>query len=141
MSNFRGTGKNDVDVAGGKGGLPGELTQAGIPVPPGFVITSATYRKFVEETGIFDTIMGILNAVDVNQNQELQDAARRIKKIINNTPIPDEIRRIIIEAYNALCIRIGADDVFVAIRSSATAEDLPESIIRWPARYLFKYKG
>lgn len=124
---FEELGKDDVDVAGGKGANLGELTQAGIPVPPGFVITSATYRKFVEETGIFDTIMGILNAVDVNQNQELQDAARRIKKIINNTPIPDEIRRIIIEAYNALCIRIGADDVFVAIRSSATAEDLPEA--------------
>ncbi len=124
---FEELGKDDVDVAGGKGANLGELTQAGIPVPPGFVVTSATYQKFVEETGIFDTIMDILNTVDVNQNRELQDAARKIKKIIIDTQMPDDIRRIVIEAYNALCLRIGSDDVFVAIRSSATAEDLPEA--------------
>ncbi len=83
---FEELGKDDVDVAGGKGANLGELTQAGIPVPPGFVVTSATYQKFVEETGIFDTIMDILNVVDVNQNRELQDAARRIKKIVIDTP-------------------------------------------------------
>jgi pyruvate,water dikinase len=44
--------KEDVDIAGGKGANLGELTQAGIPVPPGFVITSATYQKFMDETGI-----------------------------------------------------------------------------------------
>ncbi|MDD1763690.1 MAG: phosphoenolpyruvate synthase [Methanobacteriaceae archaeon] len=124
---FEELGKDDVDVAGGKGANLGELTQAGIPVPPGFVVTSATYQKFVEETGIFDTIMDILNAIDVNQNRELQDAARKIKKIVIGTRMPDDIRRVIIEAYNALCLRIGSDDVFVAIRSSATAEDLPEA--------------
>lgn len=119
--------KDDVDVAGGKGANLGELTQAGIPVPPGFVVTSATYQKFIEETGIFDEIMEILNVLDVNQNRELQEAARKIKKIVIGARMPDDIRRIIIEAYNALCHRIGNDDVFVAIRSSATAEDLPEA--------------
>ncbi|MDP3066288.1 MAG: phosphoenolpyruvate synthase [Methanobacteriaceae archaeon] len=119
--------KEDVDVAGGKGANLGELTQAGIPVPPGFVVTSATYQKFLEETGVFDEIMGILNDLDVNQNKELQEAARKIKKIIIGARMPDDTRRTIIEAYNALCHRIGKDDVFVAIRSSATAEDLPEA--------------
>ncbi|MEG3224181.1 MAG: phosphoenolpyruvate synthase [Methanobacteriales archaeon Met13] len=119
--------KEDVDVAGGKGANLGELIQAGIPVPPGFVVTSATYQKFLEETGVFDEIMGILNDLDVNQNKELQEAARKIKKIIIGARMPDDIRRTIIEAYNALCHRIGKDDVFVAIRSSATAEDLPEA--------------
>jgi pyruvate,water dikinase len=119
--------KEDVDVAGGKGANLGELTHAGIPVPPGFVVTSATYDKFIKETGIFEEIMGILDALDVNNNKELQEASRVIKKIITDTPMPDEIRVIIVEAYNALCTRIGKEDVYVAVRSSATAEDLPEA--------------
>ncbi len=119
--------KEDVAVAGGKGANLGELTHAGIPVPPGFVVTSKTYDQFIKETGIFDEIMDILDALDVNKNKELQASAVKIKKIITETTMPDEIKTIIIEAYNALCHRIGKDDVFVAIRSSATAEDLPEA--------------
>ena len=119
--------KEDVAIAGGKGANLGELTQAGIPVPPGFVVTSKTYDQFMKETGIFDEIMDILNALDVNNNKELQASSVKIKQIITETRMPDEIRTIIIEAYNALCHRIGKDDVFVAIRSSATAEDLPEA--------------
>ncbi len=119
--------KEDVDIAGGKGANLGELTQAGIPVPPGFVITSATYQKFMDETGITQEIMDILDALDVNNNKELQESALKIKKIIKETEIPDEIRSLIIEAYNALCHRIGKENAFVAVRSSATAEDLPEA--------------
>ena len=119
--------KEDVAVAGGKGANLGELTHAGIPVPPGFVVTSKTYDQFIKETGIFDEIMDILDALDVNNNKELQASSVKIKKIITETTMPDEIKTIIIEAYNALCHRIGKDDVFVAIRSSATAEDLPEA--------------
>ncbi|AUB55646.1 MULTISPECIES: phosphoenolpyruvate synthase [Methanobacterium] len=119
--------KEDVDIAGGKGANLGELTQAGIPVPPGFVITSATYQRFMDETGITQEIMDILDALDVNNNKELQKSAREIIKIITETPIPDEISSLIIEAYNALCHRIGKENAFVAIRSSATAEDLPEA--------------
>jgi len=119
--------KEDVDIAGGKGANLGELTQAGIPVPPGFVITSATYQKFMDETGITQKIMDILDALDVNNNKELQESAREIKKIIIETEIPDEISSLIIESYNALCHRIGKENAFVAVRSSATAEDLPEA--------------
>ena len=124
---FEELNKEDVAIAGGKGANLGELTQAGIPVPPGFVITSRTYDQFMKETGIFDEIMDILDDIDVNNNQELQEAAKNIKKIINGTEIPDEIKIIIIEAYNALCQRIGKENAFVAVRSSATAEDLPEA--------------
>jgi pyruvate,water dikinase len=124
---FEELNKEDVAIAGGKGANLGELTQAGIPVPPGFVITSRTYDQFIKETGIFNDIMDILDATDVNNNQELQQAAKDIKKIINETEIPDDIKIIIIEAYNALCRRIGKENAFVAVRSSATAEDLPEA--------------
>ena len=119
--------KEDVDIAGGKGANLGELTRAGIPVPPGFVITAATYQKFMDETGISAEIMDILNALDVNDNKQLQSSAKKIKNIIIESEIPDEIRNIILEAYNALCHRIGKENAFVAVRSSATAEDLPEA--------------
>lgn len=124
---FEELSKEDVDIAGGKGANLGELTQAGIPVPPGFVITSATYQKFMEETGITQRIMDILDSLDVNNNKELQESAREIKKIIIETEMPDEISNLIIESYNALCHRIGKENAFVAVRSSATAEDLPEA--------------
>ena len=124
---FEELNKDDVAIAGGKGANLGELTQAGINVPPGFVITSQTYNQFINETEIFDEIMGILDVLDVNNNQELQQAARKIKDIIIETEVPNEIKTIIIEAYNALCRRIGRENVFVAVRSSATAEDLPEA--------------
>jgi len=124
---FEELGKEDVDVAGGKGANLGELTNAGITVPPGFVITSETYDKFIKETGIFDEIMSILDAIDVNDTKELQGASARIKEIMMKAYVPDDIRTTVIEAYNALCQRIGKENAFVAIRSSATAEDLPEA--------------
>lgn len=127
VANFEELKKEDVATAGGKGANLGELTQAGIPVPPGFVVTSAAYQKFLKEAGIFDEIMDILDALDVNNNKELQEASRKIKKIIMGTWMPDEIRTMVIEAYNALCNKIGKENAFVAIRSSATAEDLPEA--------------
>ena len=124
---FEELNKDDVAIAGGKGANLGELTKAGINVPPGFVITSQTYNQFINETEIFDEIMGILDVLDVNNNQELQQAALKIKNIIIETEVPNDIKTIIIEAYNALCRRIGRENVFVAVRSSATAEDLPEA--------------
>ncbi|MDP1553440.1 MAG: phosphoenolpyruvate synthase, partial [Methanobacteriaceae archaeon] len=124
---FEDLNKEDVDIAGGKGANLGELTQAGISVPQGFVVTSKTYEKFMEETGINGEVMGFLDSLDVNDNKKLQEAAKNIKKIIIETEIPEEIKTLIIEAYNALCHRIGTENAFVAIRSSATAEDLPEA--------------
>ncbi len=124
---FEELNKEDVAIAGGKGANLGELTQAGISVPPGFVVTAATYDKFIRKTGIFDEIMDILNATDVNKTKELQETSAKIKKIILDSYMPDDIRTTIIEAYNALCGRIGKENAFVAIRSSATAEDLPEA--------------
>lgn len=124
---FRDLGKDDIPVAGGKGANLGELTNAGIPVPPGFVITSETYRKFITKTGIADKINSMLEDLDINNTVELQQVAEEIKDLIINTEIPDELQRVIIEAYNALCIDVDIEDVIVAIRSSATAEDLPDA--------------
>ena len=116
---FEDLGKDDIGVAGGKGANLGELTQAGIPVPPGFVVTSETYDKFMRDTGIFNKVMDILKETDINNTKELQDAAEEIKGIIIETPIPDGISTYITEAYNQLSERVGLDAADVAIRSSA----------------------
>jgi pyruvate, water dikinase len=124
---FEELNKEDVAVAGGKGANLGELTQAEIPVPPGFVVTADTYDKFMKDTGIYGEVMSLLESLDVNNNKKLQKASKDIKDIIISTEVPDDIKTLIKEAYNALCQRIGKENVFVAIRSSATAEDLPEA--------------
>ncbi|MDL2246915.1 phosphoenolpyruvate synthase, partial [Methanobrevibacter sp. OttesenSCG-928-K11] len=105
----------------------GELTQAGIPVPPGFVVTAETYEKFMKSSEINDEVMSILNKLDINDTKALQSASEKIKKIIIKTPIPDDMSTLILEAYNQLSQRVGEDYADVAIRSSATAEDLPEA--------------
>lgn len=124
---FKQLGKEDIPIAGGKGANLGELTNAGIPVPPGFVITAETYHKFITKTGIVDQINNMLDGLDINNTSELQQVADDIKDLITTTEIPDDIQRVIIEAYNKLCIDVDIDDVVVAIRSSATAEDLPDA--------------
>jgi pyruvate,water dikinase len=127
VKKFEDLGKGDIDVAGGKGANLGELTQSGIPVPPGFVITAKSYQKFMDETGITDKIMDLLKSVNVNNSRELDEVADKVKSIITSTEIPQELNTSIIEAYNALSGKIGVEEADVAVRSSATAEDLPEA--------------
>ena len=110
VKKFEDLSKDDLGIAGGKGANLGELTQAGIPVPPGFVVTSKTYDKFMRDTGIFSKVMDILDQVDINNTKELQEAAEEIKAIIIETPIPDGISTYITEAYNQLSERVGEED-------------------------------
>lgn len=124
---FKEIGKDDIPIAGGKGANLGELTNAGIPVPPGFVITAETYLKFITKTGIVDKINEMLDGLDFNNTTELNRVADNIKELITTTEIPEDIQRVIIEAYNALCMQVDIEDVVVAVRSSATAEDLPDA--------------
>ena len=127
VKKFEELSKSDIGIAGGKGANLGELTQAGIPVPPGFVVTAQAYEYFMDEAGINDKVMSILDEIDINDTKALQAAAEEIKRIIVESPIPDDLILFIREYYNELCQRVGEDDTDVAIRSSATAEDLPEA--------------
>ena len=127
VKKFEELSKSDIGIAGGKGANLGELTQAGIPVPPGFVVTAQAYKYFMDEAGINDQVMEILDAIDINDTKALQAAAEEIKTIIIESPIPNDLVLFIREYYNELCQRVGEDDTDVAIRSSATAEDLPEA--------------
>ena len=127
VKKFEELSKSDIGIAGGKGANLGELTQAGIPVPPGFVVTAQAYEYFMDEAGINDKVMSILDSIEINDTKALQAAAEEIKQIIVDSPIPEDLVLFIREYYNELCQRVGEDDTDVAIRSSATAEDLPEA--------------
>ena len=105
-------GRGDLDEVGGKAGNLGELIRGGFPVPPGFVLTTGAYRRFVEETGI---------GADVLAAAELppDDAAARIGPLFAGADVPDDLARGVLAAWREL----GGGPV--AVRSSATAEDLP----------------
>lgn len=116
--------KGDVGLAGGKGANLGELVRAGLPIPPGFVITSGMYNKFLRESGIQGKIMDVLKRTNADNSSKLQRSSREIRELIRNTEMPAEIKEHILKNYRKLCNSEGEKE-FVAIRSSATAEDLP----------------
>ena len=92
VKKFEDLNKSDIPIAGGKGANLGELTQAGIPVPPGFVVTAQTYEKFMVETGINDQVLSILEEIDINDTKALQAAAEEIKAIIVEGTGADETK-------------------------------------------------
>jgi len=118
---FNDLSKEDVGLAGGKGANLGELVRAGLPVPEGFVVTSKAYKRFLKDSGLWDKISKILENTDVDKTRELQEASKKIRELIINTPMPEDLKVGIREYYQ----RLADGEEFVAIRSSATAEDLP----------------
>ncbi len=119
---FKDLTKNDIPIAGGKGANLGEMTQAGLPVPEGYMITAQAYGTFVKENGLAKKIASILE-VDVDDSTKLMEASKKIRKLIEASPIPDKISKEIIKAYK----KLDSGGEFVAVRSSATAEDLPDA--------------
>jgi pyruvate,water dikinase len=117
---FQEIGKDDVALVGGKGANLGEMTQAQVPVPPGFIVTSQTYSRFLETSGLRPKIEEILAGLDHHNNDSLQKVSQEIKQAIIAAPMPEDVARQIRDAYRKLG---GA----VAVRSSATAEDLPSA--------------
>ena len=117
----------DTALAGGKGANLGELVSAGVPVPPGFVVTSEAYKRFIESSGLRAKIEKLLEALDVNNTAELERVSNEIRRLIMDTPMPEDIEEAIRKAYRELSERIGVRDPLVAVRSSAVAEDLPEA--------------
>ncbi len=115
--------KDDVGIAGGKGANLGELYRAGLPVPPGFVLLSNAYFDFIEKSKIGSKISSIIKNTNIYNNNELQRASKEIKSMISNSKMPKDIEKDIRKAYKTL--RGGDKEFMVAVRSSATAEDLP----------------
>ena len=128
--------KESISVAGGKGANLAEMFNAGFPIPPAFIVTAQCYRYFIEKTGIKEKIFSLLKDLNVEDTDKLQAVAKQIQQLIESTPVPDEIKEAVKEAYETVCIPkrtkeaqhlIKPPECFVAVRSSATAEDLPKA--------------
>ena len=121
--------KEDVEVAGGKGANLGELTRAGIPVPPGFVVLSSAYFAFLDANKLRPQIHQILSVCDVADPHQLETASHKVRALLDRAEIPDEIVREVFGAYRQLNHKSRKlfKNVPVAVRSSATAEDLPDA--------------
>ncbi|ABN57775.1 MULTISPECIES: phosphoenolpyruvate synthase [Methanoculleus] len=115
--------KEDIISVGGKGASLGEMTAIGLPVPKAFVVTAQAFRRFLIETGIEEELFRRLERLDVDDNGALESVSREVQDIVLAAEMPDQIRQEIVEAY----ARMGADGTVVAVRSSATAEDLPDA--------------
>jgi pyruvate,water dikinase len=112
-------GSDDLETVGGKAASLGELHGADLPVPPAFVVTAGTYRRFIEESGIEEELFEAVD-IDTEDSDALAAAADRAQSLIKETPLPQSLRDEILAAYDDLGV-----EVSVAVRSSATAEDLP----------------
>ena len=126
---FEELGKGDIPLVGGKNANLGEMLRAKIPVPPGFAVTAYAYYEYIMKTGIAEKIYQTIEetVTDFNNPKQYDEASKRIRKLIDSTPMPAETEKAIQSAYSELNQKTGLSDVFVAVRSSATAEDLPDA--------------
>jgi len=122
---FDEVGKDDGTTVGGKGANLGELLKAGIPVPNGFNVTAQAYFNFLEKAGLKAKIEDILNGLDVEDSKDLQERAKNIQEEIMAAQMPEDLRHAIIENYRKL--KGTKEKLYVAVRSSATAEDLADA--------------
>ena len=122
-------GKQDVPLVGGKSASLGEMTcKTKVPVPYGFALTADAYRLFLKESGLEKKIAEALRPLkDANDTTTLQKVGAEIRKMINSAPMPRELQKVIAQAYEKLAAHEKVKNPFVAIRSSATAEDLPDA--------------
>lgn len=121
--------RKDVGLVGGKSSSLGEMTsQTKVPVPYGFATTAHGYRYFMETTGTNAKIKKLLgDLTDVEDSAELRDVCREIRETIVKAEMPEDLAEAIGGAYEALAKKVGEAEPFVAVRSSATAEDLPDA--------------
>lgn len=130
--------KHDIGIAGGKGANLGEMTTAGIPVPNGFVVTATAYYNFLEKTSLKQKILTELSGLDHNDSSALFAASKKIKTAIMEAELPGELATQIKQYYHELC---GEHDRLVAVRSSATAEDLPDASFAGQQETYLNIKG
>jgi pyruvate,water dikinase len=114
--------KDDVEIAGGKGANLGELIHAGLPVPPGFVVTAPAYLDAMERGGVRDTLRTRVAEAATADGAALDRLSQELRQLVADAGMPDDLGAAVVAAYNRL-----GPDVFVAVRSSATAEDSADS--------------
>ncbi|MEW5850824.1 MAG: PEP/pyruvate-binding domain-containing protein [Myxococcota bacterium] len=114
--------RTDIPRAGGKGANLGELMKAGMPVPDGFCVTADAYREHIARNNLHPALTRCLSGMNPDDVDSVARAGAEIRGLITTAPIPDEIAQEIVRCYGAL-----GGDAAVAVRSSATAEDLPDA--------------
>ncbi|HEX2851435.1 MAG TPA: phosphoenolpyruvate synthase [Acidimicrobiales bacterium] len=114
---FSELGRDDTEIVGGKGANLGELTRAGLPVPPGFVVTASAYLAALDAAGLRDDLREGAAAARIDDPAGLEEDATRLQELVAKAGVPEAIRDEIVAAYR----RLGA--TAVAVRSSATSED------------------
>ncbi|MDO8492797.1 MAG: phosphoenolpyruvate synthase [bacterium] len=119
----------DVSLVGGKNASLGEmysnLTPLGIAIPNGFAVTAYAYRHFLEKAGITDKIQQLLKGLDTHNLPDLERVGEAVRNTILKAKLPEDLNKEILEGYKDLSLAYGEKNVDVAVRSSATAEDLP----------------
>ncbi|MDP3741991.1 MAG: phosphoenolpyruvate synthase, partial [Candidatus Micrarchaeota archaeon] len=142
---FRELSRDSLAEAGGKGANLAEMSNARFPVPLGFVVSSYAYFQFIKHNHIDEVIRQTCGALDVYDNVALDSASRTVKSAILRGEITPDIRADIIKNYNKLCgaslIPVESQEVYVAIRSSATAEDLPQASFAGQNETFLNVKG
>ena len=140
---FARLGRHDVAVVGGKNSSLGEmisnLAALGVTVPDGFATTADAYRDFLAHEGLADRIKQELDVLDVDDVAKLAETGARIRDWILSTPFPARLQQEIVDGYTRMCE--GREDVAVAVRSSATAEDLPEASFAGQQETLLNVRG
>lgn len=136
---FKEIHKDDVPLVGGKGANLGEMVNAGFPVPPGFAITVWAYDKFLEENNLVSDIASILKDLDVSDSEKLEKASKSVQKKIVQGRIPNEVGKEVVKCYERLSGLF--KKVQVAVRSSATAEDLPSASFAGQQASFLNVKG
>jgi pyruvate,water dikinase len=133
----------DVSIVGGKNASLGEMISSGLPVPPGFAVTAFSYERFIQEKKIAEQIYNIIKETITNPNDPRQydTASKKIRELIEKTPMPKDMENAIRTAYRELNKRLDLKDTFVAVRSSATAEDLPDASFAGQQETYLNVKG
>src|SRR5437867_1579178 len=128
---FAELGLDDIPLVGGKNASLGEMYRAlsamGVRVPPGFAITADAYREFLYEAQLDQKITAILKDLDTHDIANLRQRGRQVRQAMMAAPLPAALAAAIVEAYDRLSAESHEPAVDIAVRSSATAEDLPDA--------------
>ena len=136
---------SDVESVGGKNASLGEmisqLTEKGVRVPGGFATTAEAFRAFLGHDGLNERISSALAALDVDDVTELARVGKEVRQWILETPFPEQLNQEIETAWNKMVADAGSEDISVAVRSSATAEDLPDASFAGQQETYLNIKG
>ncbi|MFN9711002.1 MAG: PEP/pyruvate-binding domain-containing protein, partial [Bacteroidota bacterium] len=131
LADLNSVGLKDIEQVGGKNASLGEmlqnLTSLGIQIPNGFIITVAAYREFIRFNNLDEAIKTIINQIDFDDIESLRRGGLAARQLLKNSKFPKELSEAIIEKYHELSSSYDQEVTDVAVRSSATAEDLPDA--------------